>query len=51
MLYYLMAYLVNVKTPDFSARHDIELKGSHEKVTKREVDAPVKKIHAVINPR
>jgi hypothetical protein len=46
---YLMAYLVNVKKPDLSARYAIELKGTHEKVTRRGIDALAKKIHASIN--
>ncbi|MEF3076837.1 DUF2380 domain-containing protein [Methylobacter sp. Wu1] len=46
---YLMAYLVNVKEPDLSARYAIELKGTHEKVTRRGIDALAKKIHASIN--
>jgi hypothetical protein len=45
---YLMVYLVNVKTPDLSARYDIELKGTHEKVTKRGINTLAKKIHAAI---
>lgn len=46
---YLMAYLVSVKTPGFAARYDIELKGTHEKVTRHGTSALAKKIHATIN--
>jgi hypothetical protein len=46
---YLMAYLINVKKPNLLERYDIELKGTHEKVTRRGIDALAKKIHAAIN--
>ncbi len=44
-----MAYLVNVKKSDLSAGYAIEMKGTHEKVTRRGIDALAKKIHATIN--
>jgi hypothetical protein len=46
---YLMAYLINVKNPALSARYAIELKGNHEKVTRRGVKALAKKIDATID--
>ena len=41
---YIMANLVNVKTKNLVARYEIELKGSHRKVTERGIKAISKKI-------
>ncbi|MDO9162172.1 MAG: DUF2380 domain-containing protein [Methylococcaceae bacterium] len=46
---YLMAHLINVKTQTLAANFAIELKGNHEKVTKRGVRALATKIDASIN--
>ncbi len=41
---YIMVNLVNVKTKSLVARYEIELKGSHRKVTERGIKAITKKI-------
>jgi hypothetical protein len=41
---YIMANVVNVKTKQLIAHYDIELKGSHRKVTDRGIKAIAKKI-------
>jgi len=46
---YLMVHLINVKTQTLTARYDVELKGTHEKVTNRGVSSLANKIHASIN--
>ncbi|MCK4842357.1 MAG: DUF2380 domain-containing protein [Methylococcales bacterium] len=46
---YLMAHLVNVKTGQLVARYDIELKGNHQKVTKRGIKKLSMKIDNLIN--
>jgi len=46
---YLMAHLINVKTQTLAANFAIELKGNHEKVTKRGVRVLATKIDASIN--
>jgi len=46
---YLMAHLINVKTQTLAANFAIELKGNHEKVTKRGVRVLATKIDALIN--
>lgn len=45
---YLWVYLVDVPTKAIVARYDIELKGSHEKVTRHAIDTLAKKIHETI---
>ncbi|MDD5266911.1 MAG: DUF2380 domain-containing protein [Methylococcales bacterium] len=45
---YLMSHVINVKTQTLAASYDIELKGNHEKVTKRGVRSLANKIHALI---
>ena len=45
---YLWVNLVDVKTKKTVARYDIELKGSHEKVTLRAIESLAKKIHTTI---
>lgn len=45
---YLWVYLVDVKTRTTLARYDIELKGSHEKVTQHAIASLAKKIHQTI---
>jgi hypothetical protein len=46
---YLMSHVINVKTQTLAASYDIELKGNHEKVTKRGVRSLANKIHALID--
>jgi len=46
---YLMAHVINIKTQTLTASYDIELKGSHEKVTQRGVKSLANKIHTLIN--
>lgn len=46
---YLMAHLINVKTGTLAADYAVELKGNHEKVTKRGAEALAKKIHGTLN--
>lgn len=45
---YLWVYLVEVKTLTTVARYDIELKGSHAKVTQRGIESLAKRIQATI---
>ena len=45
---YLIAHLINVKTGNLVARFDIELKGNHQKVTRRAVSKLAQKINRVI---
>lgn len=45
---YLWVYLVDVKTRTTLARYDIELKGSHEKVTQHAIASLAKKIQQTI---
>jgi hypothetical protein len=45
---YLIAHLINVKTQALAASYAIELKGNHEKVTKRGVKSLAGKIHECI---
>lgn len=45
---YLWVYLVDVKTKTIIARYDIELKGSHQKVTQRSIESLAKKIQATL---
>jgi hypothetical protein len=45
---YLWTYLINVRAPTAATRYDIELKGSHEKVTRRGIASLAKKIQATI---
>jgi len=45
---YLWVNLVDVRTKTTVARYDIELKGSHEKVTLRAIESLAKKIQATI---
>lgn len=46
---YLMVHLIRVKTQKLTAGYDIELKGNHEKVTQRSIDALADKIHQSID--
>jgi hypothetical protein len=46
---YLIAHLINVKTQKLAASYAIELKGNHEKVTKRGVKSLADKIQECIN--
>ena len=48
---YLWVYLVDVQSKTPVARYDIELKGSHEKVTRHAIASLVKKINDTINAR
>ncbi|HEY8096617.1 MAG TPA: DUF2380 domain-containing protein [Methylobacter sp.] len=48
---YLWVYLIDVKKQTAIARYDIELKGSHEKVTQRGIESLAKKIQATISNR
>ncbi|WP_432745987.1 DUF2380 domain-containing protein [Methylobacter sp. G7] len=45
---YLMAHLVNVKTQNLAGDFPIELKGTHQKVTQRGINALAKKLTARI---
>lgn len=45
---YLWVYLIDVKNQTSIARYDIELKGNHEKVTRRGIDALTRKIESTI---
>ena len=45
---YLWVYLVDVPSKAIVARYDIELKGSHEKVTRHAIASLAKKIHETI---
>lgn len=45
---YLWVYLIDVSSQTTLARYDIELKGSHEKVTERAIDSLAKKIQATL---
>lgn len=45
---YLWVYLVDVPSKAIVARYDIELKGSHEKVTQHAIASLAKKIHETI---
>lgn len=45
---YLWVYLVEVSSKVVVARYDIELKGSHEKVTQHAIASLAKKIHETI---
>lgn len=45
---YLMAYLIRVKSQTIVARYDIELKGNHEKVTRRSIRTLAGKIRESI---
>jgi len=42
---YLMVHVINVKTQNLVGSYDIELKGTHNKVTERGVRSLAKKIH------
>ena len=46
---YLLAHLIDVKNRKLAADFAIELKGNHEKVTRRGVRSLAKKIHASIH--
>ncbi|MGR8981335.1 MAG: DUF2380 domain-containing protein [Gammaproteobacteria bacterium] len=46
---YLLAHLIHVKDRALAADYAIELKGSHEKVTRRGVKTLADKIHASLN--
>ncbi len=46
---YLMAHVINVKTQTLAASYDIELKGTHEKVTQRGVKSLANKINSLID--
>jgi len=48
---YLWVYLVDVQSKTSVARYDIELKGSHEKVTRHAIASLAKKIHDTIIAR
>jgi hypothetical protein len=41
---YLMAHLINVKTESLAGNYSVELKGTHQKVTERGVNALAKKL-------
>jgi hypothetical protein len=45
---YLMAHLINVRTQDLAANYSVELKGTHQKVTQRGIEALAKKLTARI---
>ncbi|BCG62557.1 MAG: hypothetical protein methR_P0200 [Methyloprofundus sp.] len=45
---YLMAHVINVKTGKLVVRFDIELKGNHQKVTRRAVSKLAREINRVI---
>lgn len=45
---YLWVYLVDVKTKTPLARYDIELKGTHQKVTRHGIESLAKKIRATL---
>lgn len=45
---YLWVYLIDVKKQTAIARYDIELKGSHEKVTQHAMNSLVRKIQATL---
>lgn len=45
---YLWVYLIDVSSQATVARYDIELKGSHEKVTQHAIASLAKKIHETI---
>jgi hypothetical protein len=46
---YLIAHVINVKTGQWVARYDIELKGNHQKVTRRGVSKLSREIDRVIS--
>ena len=46
---YLISHVINVKTRTLAASYDIELKGTHAKVTQRAVNSLANKIHTLIN--
>ncbi|MDO9046151.1 MAG: DUF2380 domain-containing protein [Methylobacter sp.] len=46
---YLMAHLVNVKMESLAANYSVELKGTHQKVTQRGINALAKKLTARID--
>lgn len=48
---YLWVYLIDVNKQTAIARYDIELKGSHEKVTQRAIESLAKKIQAAVSNR
>jgi hypothetical protein len=41
---YLMAHLIDVKTESLAGNYSVELKGTHQKVTERGIDALAKKL-------
>lgn len=45
---YIMAKLINVPSKTITARYDIELKGNHEKVSRRATKKAAQKIHISI---
>lgn len=45
---YLMAHLINVKTESLAGNYSVELKGTHQKVTERGINALAKKLTARI---
>ncbi|MEQ1528327.1 MAG: DUF2380 domain-containing protein [Methylococcales bacterium] len=45
---HLMVHLIKVGTQTLAASYDIELKGNHEKVSQRGINAVAKQIHASI---
>jgi len=48
---YLWVYLIDVKTKQALARYDIELKGNHEKVTRRGIESLTKKVQATLDAK
>jgi len=45
----LWVYLIDIKTQQPLARYDIQLKGTHDKVTRRAIQALAAKIHATLD--
>lgn len=45
---YLWVYLINVSSQTAVARYDVELKGTHEKVTQHAIESLAKKIQATL---
>jgi len=46
---YLWVYLIDVNKQTAIARYDIELKGSHEKVTEHAIESLARKIQATVS--
>jgi hypothetical protein len=46
---YLMAHLIDVKTESLAGNYSVELKGTHQKVTERGINALAKKLTERIN--